>query len=52
MREIPQLSESEYEVMKVVWKYEPISTPEVVKKLSNKSDWKAKCHSHYAREHS
>ncbi len=30
MREIPQLSKSEYGVMKVVWKYEPISTPEVL----------------------
>ncbi|KON88114.1 beta-lactamase repressor [Sporosarcina globispora] len=40
MREIPQISEAEYEVMKVVWKFEPISTPEVVEKLSKKSDWK------------
>ncbi|MBU8769407.1 BlaI/MecI/CopY family transcriptional regulator [Cytobacillus oceanisediminis] len=40
MREIPQISEAEYEVMKVVWKYESISTPEVVEKLSEKSDWK------------
>ncbi|MEH7180604.1 BlaI/MecI/CopY family transcriptional regulator [Neobacillus vireti] len=40
MKEIPQITEAEYEVMKVIWKYEPISTPEVVEKLSNKSDWK------------
>ncbi|QCJ44581.1 BlaI/MecI/CopY family transcriptional regulator [Bacillus sp. S3] len=40
MKEIPQISEAEYEVMKVIWNYEPISTPEVVEKLSNKSDWK------------
>ncbi|MBU8915196.1 BlaI/MecI/CopY family transcriptional regulator [Bacillus sp. FJAT-29953] len=40
MKEIPQISEAEFEVMKVIWKYEPISTPEVVEKLSNKSDWK------------
>jgi BlaI family transcriptional regulator, penicillinase repressor len=40
MKEIPQISEAEYEVMKVIWKYEPISTPQVVEKLSNKSDWK------------
>lgn len=40
MREIPQISEAEYEVMKVVWKYEPISTPEVVEKLSKVRDWK------------
>lgn len=40
MKEIPQISEAEYEVMKVIWNFEPISTPEVVEKLSNKSDWK------------
>ncbi|MEW9676785.1 BlaI/MecI/CopY family transcriptional regulator [Lentibacillus sp. L22] len=40
MKEIPQISESEYEVMKVVWKYEPISTPEVVEKVSKEIDWK------------
>ncbi len=40
MKEIPQISEAEYEVMKVIWNHEPISTPEVVEKLSNKSDWK------------
>ncbi|MED4206934.1 BlaI/MecI/CopY family transcriptional regulator [Neobacillus mesonae] len=40
MKEIPQISEAEFEVMKVIWDYEPISTPEVVEKLSNKSDWK------------
>lgn len=40
MKEIPQISEAEYEVMKVIWKYEPISTPKVVEKFANKSDWK------------
>lgn len=40
MKEIPQISEAEFEVMKVIWKYGPISTPEVVEKLSDKSDWK------------
>jgi BlaI family transcriptional regulator, penicillinase repressor len=40
MKEIPQISEAEYEVMQVIWNFEPISTPEVVDKLSNKSDWK------------
>lgn len=38
--EIPQISEAEYEVMKIVWKYEPISTPEVVEKVSKRIDWK------------
>ncbi|MFD1707222.1 BlaI/MecI/CopY family transcriptional regulator [Siminovitchia sediminis] len=40
MKEIPQISEAEYEVMKVVWKYEPISTTEVVEKVSREIDWK------------
>jgi len=40
VKEIPQISEAEFEVMKVVWKYEPISTPEIVEKVSEKIDWK------------
>lgn len=40
MKDIPQISESEYEVMKVVWKYEPISTPEIVEKVLQDIDWK------------
>ncbi|GIN73872.1 transcriptional regulator [Bacillus sp. J14TS2] len=40
MSEIPPISEAEYEVMKIVWKYEPISTPEVVEKVMGKIDWK------------
>lgn len=40
MREIPPISEAEYEVMKIVWKYEPISTPEVVEKVMGEIDWK------------
>ncbi|GIN89833.1 transcriptional regulator [Siminovitchia terrae] len=40
MKEIPQISEAEYEVMKVVWENEPISTPEVVEIVSKKVDWK------------
>jgi len=40
MKEMPQISEAEYEVMKIVWKYEPITTPEVVDKVSKEIDWK------------
>jgi len=40
MENMPQISEAEYEVMKVVWKYEPISTPEIVDKVLQKIDWK------------
>lgn len=40
MKDMPQISESEFEVMKIVWKHEPISTPEVVEKVSKEIDWK------------
>ena len=29
MKELPQISEAEFEVMKIVWKYAPINTNEV-----------------------
>ena len=40
LKEIPQISEAEYEVMKIVWKHEPLSTPEVVELVSKEIDWK------------
>lgn len=40
MKDFPQISEAEYEVMKVVWKYEPISTPKVVEIVLQEIDWK------------
>lgn len=30
---LPKISESEYEVMKIIWKYTPISTNEITEKL-------------------
>ena len=33
MAALPQISEAEYEVMKVVWKYAPINTNEITEKL-------------------
>lgn len=42
MKHLPQISEAEYEVMKVLWKYAPISTNEVTEKLSKTSDWSPK----------
>lgn len=42
MKHLPQISEAEYEVMKVLWKYAPISTNEVTEKLSRASDWSPK----------
>jgi len=39
MKEIPSISEAEYQVMKIVWKYAPISTNEVIEKLAKTSKW-------------
>lgn len=42
MEKLPQISEAEYEVMKVVWKYAPITTNEVVDKLTATTGWSPK----------
>lgn len=39
MNKLPTISEAEYEVMKVIWSNAPISTNEVVHKLSETSAW-------------
>ena len=31
---LPQISETEFEVMKIVWKYAPINTNEITEKLT------------------
>ena len=33
MSTFPQISEAEFEVMKIVWKYAPINTNEITEKL-------------------
>ena len=33
MNTLPQISEAEFEVMKIVWKYAPVSTNEITEKL-------------------
>lgn len=38
MSKLPQISEAEFEVMKVIWKYAPISTNEVTEKLTREFD--------------
>lgn len=40
--DLPKISDSELEVMKIIWKNAPINTNEVVKKLSESSDWNEK----------
>ena len=32
MKTLPQISEAEFEVMKVIWKHAPISTNEITEK--------------------
>ena len=42
MKELPQISEAEFEVMKVIWKYAPISTNEITDKLTKTTKWSPK----------
>ncbi len=42
MNTLPNISEAEYEVMKVIWKYAPINTRQVVEKLAPVSNWSPK----------
>ena len=42
MRELPPISEAEFEVMKVVWKYAPINTNEITEKLTQTTNWSPK----------
>lgn len=42
MKALPQISEAEYEVMRIIWKYAPISTNDVVEKLSQTTFWSPK----------
>lgn len=42
MNNLPQISEAEFEVMKIVWKHAPISTNEITDKLLQTTNWSAK----------
>ena len=42
MSNLPQISEAEFEVMKIVWKYAPISTNEITEKLLRTTNWSPK----------
>ena len=42
MNTLPQISEAEFEVMKIVWKYAPISTNEITEKLLQTTNWSPK----------
>ena len=42
MSDLPQISESEFEIMKIVWKYARISTNEITEKLLQTTSWSPK----------
>lgn len=42
MEPLPQISEAEYEVMRIVWQHAPVSTNEIVEKLETTTSWNPK----------
>ena len=42
MKEMPRNSESEFEIMKLIWSEAPISTNDVVKRFEGINDWSPK----------
>lgn len=39
VKKVPQISEAEFEVMKVVWEHAPINTNEVIDRMVKITDW-------------
>lgn len=42
MKNLPQISEAEFEVMKIVWEYAPINTNEITERLMKTTAWSPK----------
>ena len=42
MKKIPSISEAEHQVMKIIWKDNPIMASEIINVLTEKADWKPK----------
>ena len=42
MRTLPQISEAEFEVMKIVWKFAPVNTNEITEQLLKTTAWSHK----------
>lgn len=42
MAALPQISEAEFEVMKIVWKYAPVNTNEITEHLTRITSWSPK----------
>ena len=39
MKPLPQISEAEFEVMKIVWNHAPVSTNEITERLVKTTAW-------------
>lgn len=42
MKSLPQISDAEFEVMNIIWKYAPINTNDIVDQLSRNKSWNPK----------
>lgn len=42
MRSLPQISEAEFQVMKIVWKSAPVNTNEITERLQKTTSWSPK----------
>lgn len=42
MKSLPQISEAEFEVMKIIWNHAPINTNEITEMLSKTTTWSPK----------
>ena len=42
MSVLPQISDAEFEVMNIIWKYAPMSTNDIIEHLSKKMKWRPK----------
>ena len=42
MAALPQISEAEFEVMKIIWKYAPVNTNEITEHLTKTTSWSPK----------
>lgn len=42
MKNLPQISDAEFEVMDIIWKYAPISTNEITDRLAKTKNWSPK----------
>lgn len=42
LEQLPKISDAEYEIMKIIWKYKKITAVEVIEKVDAKLDWNDK----------